>query len=63
MDWSLVQPREYNDTFGGGEYHRDMQESPELLQSRLSVAVPIEKSYQSERQKKLRHIWHEKVCL
>lgn len=61
MDWSLVQPRNYDDTFNGGDYHRDMKESPELQSPFPAEGCGLpKKHYQTERQKELRRIWNGK---
>lgn len=61
MDWSLVQPRNYDDTFNGGDYHRDMQESPELQARFPAEECGLSKErYQTERQKMLRRRWNRK---
>lgn len=61
MDWSLVQPRNYDDTFDGGSYHRDMRESPELQARFPSEGCELSgERYQSERLRNLRRMWRNK---
>jgi len=61
MDWSLVQPRNYDDTFDGGDYHRDMRENPELQPQFPAVGCGLSgEYYQTEHQKALHRMWNEK---
>ena len=61
MNWTLVQRRNYSDTFGDHEYHRDMQESPELCSRFPVVGQKLSKeSYRSERQRELSRMWEKK---
>ena len=63
MDWTLVQRRNHSDTFGEHEYHRDMQESPELISRFPAEGTELSgESYCSERQKKLRRMWQERTA-
>lgn len=58
MNWSLVQPRRYSDTFGDADYHRDMPESPELISRFPADGTKISgERYISDRQKNLRRQW------
>lgn len=59
MDWSLIQRRNYSDTFDGGDYERDMAEAPGLralfpgVDDRAFLTVEAEEFYQTEHQKRL----------